>query len=291
MNRLNININLAKAISLSKKKKYQKIINSPIKMIYSETLRLLKKPVTRKATTFWNDAMSVVVPEAVSMNIYRYGFFEEGLTKMILQYLKPGMTFFDIGAHFGYFTLLGSYLVGEEGQVHSFEPTPSTFKILKRNTSAKTNIFLNNLAAFSDKKVMSINDYGITYSAFNSIYSARLPQNVIQNLQARTHNIETISIDEYTSKKGIMPNFIKIDAESAEYEILVGMDKTIAKYYPIITIEVGDLEVKEARTSQEIIRFLMTNGYKPYQHNDGKIVIHDLKERYQYDNLLFLPGN
>lgn len=54
----------------------------------------------------------VVIAELVSLFIYRYGFFEEGLTNIFLHYLKPGMTFFDIGAHFGYFTLLGSALVG-----------------------------------------------------------------------------------------------------------------------------------------------------------------------------------
>ena len=291
MNKLIVNSNLSKALSLSKKSKYQKILISPVKMLYSETLRLLEKPVREKATTFWNDKMSVVLPEAVSMNIYRYGFFEEGLTRIFLEHLKSGMTFIDIGAHFGYFTLLGSYLVGKTGQVHSFEPTPSTFKMLEGNVSGKTNIFLNNLAVFSEKKVISINDYGVTYSAFNSIYGARLPQNVVQKLHAKTHDIEAISIDEYTNKKGIKPNFIKIDAESAEYDILVGMENIIAEYRPNISIEVGDLDVSGVRTSKEIIEFLINKGYRVYQYREGKIAVHELKDRYQYDNLLFMPDN
>lgn len=290
MNKLGIDSNLLNAISLSKKSKYQKIIRSPIKMLYSETLRLLKKPITQKVTTFWNDTMSVVLPEAVSMHIYRYGFFEEGLTRIFLEYLKSGMIFLDVGAHFGYFTLLGSYLVGKAGQVHSFEPTPSTFKVLKRNVSGKTNIFLNNLAVFSEKKDISLNDYGVTYSAFNSIYGARLPQNVIRKLRAKTHNVEAISIDEYVNKKRIKPNFIKIDAESAEYDILIGMEKTMAKCYPIITIEVGDLGVDEVHKSVEIVSFLIDRGYKSLEFKNGKIVEHEIRHAsYKYENLLFIP--
>lgn len=283
--RINENRNLERAVSFSKRKKYQKIIKSPIKMIYSEALKLFKKPVTKKAKTFWNDIMTLVVLEEVSMNIYRYGFFEEGLTKMILQYLKPGMTFFDVGAHFGYFTLLGSYLVGETGQVHSFEPTPSTFKMLERNASAKTNVFLNNLAVFSEKKVISLNDYGVQYSAFNSIYGSRLPQKVSE---AKAYSIEAIPIDEYADKRGIRPNFIKIDAEGSEYEILLGMEKTISKFHPIITIEVGDCGVKGVPPSKELIKYLIERGYQPFEYSAGEIKPHKIKESYEYDNILFL---
>jgi predicted methyltransferase len=121
--------------------------------------------------------MFVIILEFVSLHIYRYGFFEEGLTRMIMKYLKHGMTFFDIGTHFGYYTLLASFLVSEEGQVHSFEPTPSTFEILKANVSNKNNVILNNKAVFSERRNIAMNDYGIKYSAFNSLYNRLSPDN------------------------------------------------------------------------------------------------------------------
>ena len=68
--------------------------------------------------------MTIIIPEVVSLHIFQYGYYEEGLTRMIIELLEPRMIFFDIGAHFGYYTLMVSAIVGNKGQVHSFEPTP-----------------------------------------------------------------------------------------------------------------------------------------------------------------------
>lgn len=282
---------LEKAILLSKGTKIQKVIKTPIKMLYSQILINSKKTIKTKAKTFWDENIFVVIPEVVSINIYRYGFFEEGLTKMVLKYLKAGMTFLDIGAHFGYFTLLGSYIVGQKGQVHSFEPTPSTFKILIENVSDKNNVVLNNKAVFSQKKFITINDYGIEYSAFNSMYGARLPEDKLEKLTLNKYEIEAVTIDEYIENKGIRPDFIKIDAESAEYQILIGMERTIEKYHPIISIEVGDFGVEGVPASKELISYLENRSYEPYEFKDGKILQHVPKNnQYKYDNILFLPN-
>src|SRR5258706_4070404 len=111
------------------------------------------------ARTFWGDPMSVLYPDGVSVELYRYGYFEAGLTRIFLSYLKAGMTLFDIGAHFGYFTLLGSRLVGDSGQVHSFEPTPGTFEILRANAGSRANVRLNQMAVFSHESTLSLTGY------------------------------------------------------------------------------------------------------------------------------------
>ena len=285
---------LKKAVVRSEGTRIQKVMKAPVRLIHSRSLEYFSLwfdiPIRIEAKTFWRENMIVIIPEEVSLSIYRYGFFEEDLTKMVLEYLKPSMTFIDIGAHFGYFTLLGSYLVGREGQVHSFEPTPSTFNILKNNVSDKTNIFINNTALFSKSKVLSWKDYGIRYSAFNSMYKARLSEDILKKIKVEEYKVEAISIDKYTENKDIKPDFIKIDAESAEYEILIGMERTIAKYHPIISIEVGDLDVKDVPTSKELITYLINKGYKPYEFRDSSILPHTIKnEQYQYHNILFLP--
>ncbi|MEO0230928.1 MAG: FkbM family methyltransferase [candidate division WOR-3 bacterium] len=208
---------------------------------------------------------------------------------MILQYLKPGMTFYDVGAHFGYFTLLGSYCVGDKGQVHSFEPTPSAYSILIINAYKKKNVKLNNLALFSKKGEIFINDYGVEYSAFNSIYEARLPKEIIKKLNTSKHKVRSMSIDEYVKATGGKPDFVKIDAESAEYEILIGMEETIKKYHPIITIEVGDFDIVGVPSSKKLIRHLVSRGYTPYEYSCDGIRVHTLRESYTYDNILFLP--
>jgi|LQYC01.1.fsa_nt_gi FkbM family methyltransferase len=294
MNNNELIASLEKCVTRSKGSRIQRFWQAPGRILHTKILDLIspwrKSPVRMKAKTFWDEEIIVVIPEGVSIFIFRYGFFEEGLTRMVLKYLKAGMTFFDIGSHYGYFTLLSSFLVGLEGQVHSFEPTPSTFNILKDNCFNKGNIFLNNYAVSSGRRMIPFNDYGLKYSAFNSICDSRLPVKISKELKPDNYQVEAIPIDEYVEKRGIKPDFIKIDAENAEYEILLGMSKIIDRFHPMISIEVGDLGDKDVRTSQDLINFLINKNYQPYEFKDGEIKKHHIRtEPYQYDNILFLP--
>lgn len=293
MNTIGLTKSLKKSVFLSKGTRTERIRKSPIKLPYSLMLQFITQKANKslkvKTKTFWGEDMCVVIPELVSINIYRYGFFEEGLTRMVLKHLKPGMTFLDIGAHFGYFTLLASALVGEKGQVHSFEPTPSTFNTLKSNVSKCNNIFLNNFAVLSQKDTITLNDCGLRYSAYNSLYDAILPRNISENLKISKIKVQGISIDEYIEKVNVKPDFVKIDAESAEYDILLGMEKTIKNFHPIISLEVGDMGIKGVLRSRELISFIENKGYQPYEFKDSKILQHGIKDTYQYDNILFLP--
>src|SRR5262249_7878864 len=52
------------------------------------------------------------------------GFWEMWLTIFFARQVKPGMTVIDVGANFGYYTLLFGSLVGDEGRVYAVEPNP-----------------------------------------------------------------------------------------------------------------------------------------------------------------------
>ncbi|MFZ5802059.1 MAG: FkbM family methyltransferase [Candidatus Omnitrophota bacterium] len=228
-------------------------------------------------------------PEVVSNRIHETGFFERGLTSLVIRYLKPGMVFYDIGAHFGYFSLLASHLVGARGEVHAFEPTPGTYEILKRNTGAKKNVTAVRTAFWSSAKELSFHDYGEAYSAFNSFFGPRLAHEVASGLRPSEHKIQARTVDDYVSRQKRNPDFIKIDAESSEYEILCGMQKTLAKVRPMISLEVGDQKIEGVGTSREIIESILAKDYHAVEFDNGKIADHVLKTHYTYDNLLFLP--
>ena len=63
----------------------------------------------------------------------RFGLWEPRETALIRGQLGPGDTFIDVGANFGYYTVIASKLVGEPGQVTAFEPDPVSFRLLGRN--------------------------------------------------------------------------------------------------------------------------------------------------------------
>ncbi|MEM4272049.1 MAG: FkbM family methyltransferase [Candidatus Bilamarchaeaceae archaeon] len=227
--------------------------------------------------------MTGVLPDGVSSLIYLKGFFEDGLTRMVMERVDEGMTFLDIGAHCGYFSVLASDIVGERGQVHSFEPTKSIFEVLSENAKRRGNITANNIAVFSRKGELEFKDFGIRYSAFNSLKEPKL--NLGNESAYQRIKIRAITVDEYVKEKGIRPDFVKIDAEGAELEILKGMERTIAEFRPAITLEVS---ADEDSASKNSVEYLVARGYAPYHYENGKLRAHKVQEKYGYDNILFI---
>jgi len=271
----------------------RKVTRRPLREIKYAALRMLGLmgyTVHIRAKTFWGEEMLVVMPELVSRAIYHYGYYEEGLTKMVLEYLKPGMVFIDIGAHLGYYTLLASTIVGDAGQVHAFEPTPSTYRILEINTQGRKNVILNRMAVFSSgSSMLEFYDYGPRYSGHNSFTAPRLPKQVQKTIHPKLFKVGCVTLDDYCSTNRIRPSFVKIDAESAEFDVLSGMLHVIQDYHPIISLEVGDEEqIPGVKSSRECVMFLIERGYKACQYRRGMIVEHTLKQKYDYDNLLFI---
>jgi FkbM family methyltransferase len=239
----------------------------------------LAEPVKCKAYTFWGATMTVMLPEVVSGQIVAEGFFEKHETLVLIERLRPGMVFFDVGAHVGYFSLLASHLVGESGQVHSFEPTPRTFRLLADNAKNHPNITVNNVAVYSHADEMVFNDFGAMNFAFNSFFPARVPGG--RAVPEVKHHIKTISLDEYVEKTGAKPDMVKIDAESAEYQIIDGMKNTLKTCRPFFLIEVGDLDLPGVRPCSEVIEYACSFGYRPLMFEDGGLKPHTPRDRYQ----------
>ncbi|HDG98741.1 MAG TPA: FkbM family methyltransferase [Desulfobacterales bacterium] len=279
---------LSSAVCIAKKNRLNKFIASPWKMAYPKLLSIINRGRKVKAQTFWGEEMNVWLPEPVSKSIWRHGYFEEDVCLAMLYYLERGMTFIDVGAHIGFFTLLGSYLVGREGKVLSFEPTPSTYRLLKKNVANCPNVCVYNCAAFSEETNIKFYDYGLEKSSYNSAFGIRMRgyspkmQNEITVMARKVDNV----VKEEECRE---VNFIKIDAESSEMHVLSGLTETIREYRPYIIIEVGDFKIDGVPNSREVVAWLEKRGYIPHEIQSSKFVRHRKKAFYEYMNLLFIP--
>lgn len=65
--------------------------------------------------------------------IEQHRIWEPGETDLLLEWLRPGMTFIDVGAHVGYYTLMASRRVAPGGLVFAFEPSPRNYELLLAN--------------------------------------------------------------------------------------------------------------------------------------------------------------
>ena len=199
------------------------------------------------------------------------------------------MTFLDVGANVGYYTLMAAWLVGDNGSVHSFEPTPETFNILQSNAEQKQNVQLNKFALSYESGTIRFNDYGAHLMGRNSKFQQNLDAKKKQNMEPVSYEVPATTIDEYVTQNDVCPNFIKIDTEHSEYDILQGMRNTLNSYHPVISIEVGDDDIEGVPSCNQIIEFLTAEGYQAYEFRNNGFVEHLIKNRYEYDNLVFKP--
>ena len=241
---------------------------------------------------FWGEKIQGILPEELSRNFYLHGYVEPNLSSFLFSYLKPGFCFVDVGAHIGYFSRLAAYRVGPTGKVFSLEPMPKTFELLKKNTQDFSQIEIINAAGWNHPAELEFNDYGFIWSAYSTVYEARLPKEFLKTLPFEKVKVKALSLDDLCREKGLIPDVIKIDAESAELQVLQGMEGHVLKgHRPVVTLEVGDLDVPEATPSRKVIEWLMERNYSCYELKNCKLVRHQLLDRYEYDNLIFLPNS
>lgn len=165
--------------------------------------------------------------------------------KYVWERFQPtiGEVFIDVGAHVGKYTLQVARIVGDEGLVIALEPHPGnyralltgiqlngfrnivTFKVAAWNRNCKLRLFIHEAAVYHSAKT----DAGLGYV----------------EVEART-------IDEVIADLSVKQvDWIKIDAEDAEMEVLQGLKKTLAKYAPRLILEVQWKNLKDVLNLME----------------------------------------
>jgi len=232
----------------------------------------------------WRD-FTVVEGECVSEAIIHYGIYEPALTEAFLRLVTPGQVVVDVGMHLGYFTTLFAVRVGPAGAVHAFEPTPSTREIARHNTRRCPQVQVHPYALWSASQELSFQDFGLQWMAFNSLSRPRL-----EGVQAtpKTYRVQTTTLDEFRRTLSRPVALVKIDAESAELEILKGADALLAQDRPILTLEVGDAPAGST-ASRDLVAWLSARGYRSWEWRKGGFHRHEARDHYEYDNLVFAP--
>lgn len=216
------------------------------------------------------------------------GTFEDKETNYLRNIIKSGQVCIDVGANFGWYTILFSKLVGETGSVHAFEPIPHTFEILESNINLNkcSNVFINNVALDESKggKDLFLPDIGVSGS-----FKLHKYDKDYQVIKARTR-----TLDDYVEENKInCIDFIKADIEGAELSLLKGGRKTIMKNNPVIFLEIQNDSTKRfGYEPSEIFSYLDDLNYAPYvvSEKKGLILFNDYSDVLPDYNFIFLPS-
>ena len=188
-----------------------------------------------------------------------YGNWEPETTAMFKRLLKQDMTFLDIGANMGYYTLLSGKIVGNKGRVIAFEPTSNGFERLE------TNVSLNKF------KSVEIEKLGLSNKNKKIKANLRSSWKISGLVEPEKETIDMMKLDNYLAIRKIgRVDFIKIDVDGYEYEVLKGAKKTLETYKPILYLEMGHYENKIPQyTLKEVIDFVKELEYS-FHYEDGR---------------------
>lgn len=160
------------------------------------------------------------------------GYWEMWLTQFLASNVKPGMTVIDVGANFGYYTLLLADAVGEQGKVIAVEPNPDTVMLLQETMQ------LNGYANRTKIVPCALSHQAGTAWLFSPDGE---PKNALLVGQSglpggTTNEVPTLTLDSIALDLPKV-DLVKIDAEGGERGIVAGMMQLIARDRPTLVLE------------------------------------------------------
>lgn len=180
----------------------------------------------------------------VSASIAAHGIWEPQETQFLLDTLRPGDVFVDVGANIGYFSLVASALVGPTGSVIAFEPESVNYDLLEANCRLNN---CDNIRSFK-AALGEENASGTIYlnelnRGDHSLYPAEQGRD--------SQGIRIVNGSNLISSIHPRVNFIKIDTQGAECDVVRGLQSLIAASAQdlIMIIEFSPMHLKNAGTS------------------------------------------
>lgn len=156
---------------------------------------------------------------------YHLGIYEPETSHFLAQHLRPGDTFWDLGANAGYHTLMAARTVGPTGKVIAVEPDPGTCRILREQLD------LNGIghctivqAAVSDRPGQSILIQRASDPRGNALQQIDNP--AIDNKVGSAVEVPCLTMDDLAARFP-RPRLIKMDIEGAEVLALPGGRKLL----------------------------------------------------------------
>lgn len=152
------------------------------------------------------------------------GLAERREQRFFRQRVSPGMVVFDVGANIGFYTTLFADLVGSTGRVHSFEPDPLSFDVLRRRTARQSNVTANQ-AAVGDRSGIITLYCNRSNRADNRVHAS------LGEETAETVEVPLTSLDDYCAAIHRI-DAVKMDIQGAEVAALRGFRRTLARTLP-----------------------------------------------------------
>lgn len=182
-----------------------------------------------------------------------------------LEYLREGMTVFDVGANIGELTLMFSRFVDVGGCVHAFEPSVTAFERLASICTAASlnNVRLERVALTEKEGTVILHSYGDDYLSWTSQAKRPLESYGINVHSISSEEAPATTIDLYCETNHIASiDLLKVDVEGAEFQVLLGARRMLeARCIKCVTFEFGQTTFDMGNDPNDIEAYLKGLGY------------------------------
>jgi FkbM family methyltransferase len=199
---------------------------------------------------------------------------EQHIVRWMSQLLSPGGTFFDVGAHYGWISMLAAHCVGRSGRVVAFEPSPVLADILSYHKRVNR---MQHVELVS-KAVSDINAKHVPFFLVNGGLSFRNSLTIgadvtayVSTSEKTRHEVDAITLDRFVESTGSTPHVIKIDVEGAELLVLRGAEQLLRRFRPHLIVGVHPYWLPRSQTVGEIFDLLRRRH--GYQVKDRHVVL------------------
>lgn len=167
---------------------------------------------------------------------YWLGWYEIGKRQAFETAIPEGAVVYDIGANVGYYSLMASAVSGPAGHVYAFEPLPRNVDFLQKHVTL--NKMTDRITVFdvavSDKSGEAAFDLGASTSMGHLAESGEI-------------KVRQVRLDDMVTAGEIEPpDYMKVDVEGAEFEVLNGARKVLELHKPVIFLDTHNREAHNA---------------------------------------------
>jgi FkbM family methyltransferase len=190
-----------------------------------------------------------------------FGTYERRIVEVIAENARGCDVAYDVGSHVGYMSLLLAECVAENGRVIAFEPSSREAALVEKLASC------NGLEGkLTVERVAVCDENGqVSFQPNDSSFTGILDKAPESRREGRVTTVPAVTLDSFVYERGKpAPDFIKIDAESAEAMVVAGAAELLRRKRPKMVIEVHGPDA-----CRDTIAGVLAHGYRIHRVTDG----------------------
>ena len=167
---------------------------------------------------------------------YWLGWYEIGKRQAFEAAIPEGAVVYDIGANVGYYSLMAAVLAGPTGHVYAFEPLPRNVDFLRRHVA------LNKM-----KDLITVLDVAVSDKSGEAAFDLGASTSMGHIAETGEIKVKQVRLDDLIASGEIKPpDYMKIDVEGAEGEVLSGARTLLENHQPILFLDTHQREAHNA---------------------------------------------